>query len=48
MNYMHRNLNKPGNIFYKTTNPQPGQIDATSGERRFQTQKRNNLTVECI
>ena len=43
---MHRNSNKPGNRFCKTTNAQTVQINATAGERRFQTQNRNNLTVE--
>ena len=43
---MHRNSNEPGNNFYKTTNAQTVQINATAGERRFQTQNRNNLIVE--
>ena len=43
---MYRNSNKPGNNFYETTNVQSVQINATAGERRFQTQNRNNLTVE--
>ena len=42
---MHRNSNEPGNIFYKNTNSQPVQINAAAGER-FQTQNRNNSTVE--
>ena len=32
--------------FYETTNVQSGQINATAGERHFQRQNRNNLTVE--
>ena len=43
---MQRNSNEPGNNFYKTTNAQTIQINATAGERRFQTQNRNNLTVQ--
>ena len=43
--YMCRNSNKPGKIFNKNTNAQPVQINATA-EKRFQTQKRNNLTVK--
>ena len=43
---MHRNLNEPGNNFYKTTNDQAVQNSATAGERRFQTQNRNNSAVE--
>ena len=46
INYMHRNSNKLRNNFYKTANAQSGQINATAGERRFQTQNRNNSTVE--
>ena len=43
---MHRHSKEPGNNFYETTNGQSVQIHATAGERRFQTQNRNNLTVE--
>ena len=43
---MLRNSNEPGNNFYKTTNGQTVQVNATTGERRFQTQNWNNLTVE--
>ena len=43
---MHRNSNEPGIHFYETTNAQSVQINATAGERRFQMQNRNNLTVE--
>ena len=43
--YMCRNSSKPGKIFNKNTNAQPVQINATA-EKRFQTQKRNNLTVK--
>ena len=43
---MHRNSKEPGNNFYKTTNSQTVQINATTGELRFQTQNRNNLIVE--
>ena len=43
---MQRNSNEPGNNFYKTTNAQTNQINATARERRFQTQNRNNLTVQ--
>ena len=43
---MHRNSKKLDNNFCKTTNAQSGQINATAGERRFQTQNRNNSTVE--
>ena len=32
--------------FYKITNAQSVQINATDRERRFQTQNRNNSTVE--
>ena len=35
---MYRNSNEPGNNFYETTNTQSVQINATAGERRFQTQ----------
>ena len=38
INYMLRNSNEPGNNFYKTTNGQTVQVNATTGERRFQTQ----------
>ena len=38
---MHRNSNEPGYNFYVTTNAQSVQINATAGERRFQTQNRN-------
>ena len=43
---MRRNSNKPGKNFYETTNPRFVQINATAGERRFETQNRNNLTIE--
>ena len=43
---MYRNSNEPGNNFYETTNAQPVQINATAEKRPFQTQNRNNLTVE--
>ena len=43
---MHRNSNEAGHDFYKTTNAQSGQINATAGERCFETQNRNNFTVE--
>ena len=46
INYRHRNSSKPGNIFYKTKNAKYVQINATAGERRFQTQNRNNVAVE--
>ena len=46
VNYKHKNSNEPGNDFYETANAQFVQINATAGERRFQTQKKNNLTVE--
>ena len=46
INHMYRNSNEPGNNFYETTNAQSVQINAITGERRFQTQNRNNLTVE--
>ena len=42
INCMHRNSSQPGNNFYKTTNAQSVQINATAEERRFQTQNRNN------
>ena len=42
---MHRNSNKHGKNFYKNTNAQPVQINATA-EERFQTQNRNNLTIK--
>ena len=42
---MHRNSNGPRNNFYKNTNVQPVQINATTGER-FQTQNRKSLTVK--
>ena len=42
INYMRRNSNEPCNNFYKTTNAQTVQINAAAGERRFQTQNRNN------
>ena len=44
--HMYRNSNEPGNNFYENKNAQSVQINATAGERRFQTQNRNNLTVE--
>ena len=43
---MHRNSNEPGIHFYETNSAQSVQINATAGERRFQMQNRNNLTVE--
>ena len=46
MNYTHRNLNEPGNNFCETTNAQSVQINATAGERHFQTRSKNNLAVE--
>ena len=46
INYMRRNSDKPGKNFYETTNPRFVQINATAGERRFETQNRNNLTIE--
>ena len=35
---MLRNSNEPGNNFCKTTNAQTVHVNATTGERRFQTQ----------
>ena len=46
VNYMHKNSNEPGNNSYKTANARSVQINATAGERSFQTQKKNNLTVK--
>ena len=46
INRMYRNSNESGNNFYETTNAQSVQINATAGERPFQTQNRNDLTVE--
>ena len=45
INYMPRNSNESGSNFYKNTNGDPVQINATAWER-FQTQKRNNLKVK--
>ena len=42
---MQRNSNEPGNNFYRTTNAQTVQINATAGERGFQTQNRNKVTI---
>ena len=38
---MYRSSSKPGNNFYENMNAQSVQINATAGERRFQTQNRN-------
>ena len=38
INYMLRNSNEPGNNLCKTTNAQTAHVNATTGERRFQTQ----------
>ena len=46
INYRHRNSSEPGNNFHKTKNAKSVQINATAGEWRFQTQNRNNVTVE--
>ena len=46
INSMHRNSDEAGNNFYETENAQSVQINATGVERRFQTENRNNLTVE--
>ena len=43
---MHRNSNEPGDDFYGSTNAHSVQTNVTAGERRFQKQNRNNLTVE--
>ena len=42
---MHSNSNESCGNFYKNTNAQPFQINATT-EEHFQKQSRNNLKVE--